>query len=153
MFEAPDYKGSEKLLDKAAIVTGGDSGIGRAVAVLFAREGADVAVLHLAEERDARETLAAIAHDEAGHADLAWEIVAWCCDQSGVELHRALRQTLRAAPQPDPWWNVSGDLVPELTAHGWPGSDAWPALVARTRQEVADRLEQLVFRHDHPERT
>jgi hypothetical protein len=100
-----------------------------------------------------RETLAAIAHDEAGHADLAWEIVAWCCDQSGVELHRALRQTLRAAPQPDPWWNVSGDLVPELTAHGWPGSDAWPALVARTREEVAVRLEQLVFRHDHPERT
>ncbi|HST43783.1 MAG TPA: SDR family oxidoreductase [Luteimonas sp.] len=55
-FEAPDYKGSGKLDGMAAIVTGGDSGIGRAVAVLFAREGADVAVLYLDEHEDARET-------------------------------------------------------------------------------------------------
>ena len=55
-FEAPDYRGSGKLQGMAAIVTGGDSGIGRAVAVLFAREGADVAVLHLDEEQDARLT-------------------------------------------------------------------------------------------------
>ena len=57
---APDYAGSGKLEGMAAIVTGGDSGIGRAVAVLFAREGADVAVLHLAEDVDARETVAAV---------------------------------------------------------------------------------------------
>lgn len=56
-FEAPGYKGSGKLEGLAAIVTGGDSGIGRAVAVLFAREGADVAVVHLPDEqRDAEET-------------------------------------------------------------------------------------------------
>src|SRR5690554_3407472 len=55
-FQAPDYTGSGKLEGMAAIVTGGDSGIGRAVAVLFAREGADVAVLHLAEDADAEET-------------------------------------------------------------------------------------------------
>ena len=55
-FEAPDYKGSGKLEGMAAIVTGGDSGIGRAVAVLFAREGADVAILHLDEHQDAKET-------------------------------------------------------------------------------------------------
>lgn len=55
-FLAPDYKGSGKLAGKRAIITGADSGIGRAVAVLFAREGADVAVLHLDEAADAKVT-------------------------------------------------------------------------------------------------
>ncbi|WP_228535872.1 SDR family oxidoreductase [Noviherbaspirillum malthae] len=55
-FMAPDYKGSGKLQNKVAIVTGGDSGIGRAVAVLYAREGADVAIVYLNEHDDARET-------------------------------------------------------------------------------------------------
>jgi NAD(P)-dependent dehydrogenase (short-subunit alcohol dehydrogenase family) len=56
-FIAPNYKGSGKLQDKAALITGGDSGIGRAVAVLYAREGADVAIVYLKEEEvDARET-------------------------------------------------------------------------------------------------
>lgn len=55
-FLAPDYTGSGKLEGMSAIVTGGDSGIGRAVAVLFAREGADVAVLHLDEAKDAAQT-------------------------------------------------------------------------------------------------
>jgi NAD(P)-dependent dehydrogenase (short-subunit alcohol dehydrogenase family) len=60
MYEAPSYKGSEKLLDKIALVTGGDSGIGRAVAVLFAREGADIAVAYLDEHDDAEETKRAV---------------------------------------------------------------------------------------------
>jgi len=55
-FEAPDYRGSGKLEGMATLVTGGDSGIGRAVAVLFAREGADVAIAYLSEDEDARET-------------------------------------------------------------------------------------------------
>ena len=59
-FMAPDYRGSGKLEGFAAIVTGGDSGIGRAVAVLFAREGADVAIVYLDSHRDARETKARI---------------------------------------------------------------------------------------------
>ncbi len=55
-FMAPDYRGSGKLQDMAALITGGDSGIGRAVAVLFAREGADVAIAYLDEHEDAFET-------------------------------------------------------------------------------------------------
>ncbi|BEP47544.1 SDR family oxidoreductase [Variovorax sp. V116] len=55
-FEAPDYKGSGKLEGMAALVTGGDSGIGRAVALLYAREGADVAIAYLDEDEDAEET-------------------------------------------------------------------------------------------------
>jgi NAD(P)-dependent dehydrogenase (short-subunit alcohol dehydrogenase family) len=57
---APGYRGSGKLDGMAAIVTGGDSGIGRAVAVLFAREGADVAVMYLDEHEDAETTRAAV---------------------------------------------------------------------------------------------
>lgn len=55
-FLAPDYCGSGKLAGMVAIITGGDSGIGRAVAVLYAREGADVAIVYLNEHEDANET-------------------------------------------------------------------------------------------------
>lgn len=51
-----DYKGSNKLKNKVALITGGDSGIGRSVAVHFAREGADLAIVYLSETTDAEET-------------------------------------------------------------------------------------------------
>lgn len=60
MYDAPFWKGSGKLEGKVALITGGDSGIGRAVAVLFAREGADVAVLYLNENSDAEQTKIAV---------------------------------------------------------------------------------------------
>lgn len=56
IYDNPEVKGCGKLRDKVAIITGGDSGIGRAVAVLFAKEGADVAIVYLNEEEDARQT-------------------------------------------------------------------------------------------------
>lgn len=60
MYDAPYYRGSGKLADMVAIITGGDSGIGRAAAVLFAREGADVAVVYLDEHEDAKITKQAV---------------------------------------------------------------------------------------------
>jgi len=56
LFDDPKRKGSDKLLDKIALVTGGDSGIGKAVAILFAKEGADIAIAYLNEHKDARDT-------------------------------------------------------------------------------------------------
>jgi NAD(P)-dependent dehydrogenase (short-subunit alcohol dehydrogenase family) len=60
-YEAPNYKGSGKLEGRVALITGGDSGIGRAVAVLYAREGADIAIVYLSQEQsDAEETRKAV---------------------------------------------------------------------------------------------
>lgn len=56
VFENVEFKGSGRLEGRVAMITGGDSGIGRAVAIAFAREGADVAIVFLHEETDARET-------------------------------------------------------------------------------------------------
>ena len=68
--DAPDYLGSEKLKGKVAIITGGDSGIGRAVAILFAREGADIAIAYLCEHTDAEATRSAVQNE--GRRCLLW---------------------------------------------------------------------------------
>lgn len=66
MSPAPDcgeesYQGSGRLTGKVAVITGGDSGIGRAVAIAYAREGADVLIAYLSEEEDATDTAKLVA--------------------------------------------------------------------------------------------
>jgi NAD(P)-dependent dehydrogenase (short-subunit alcohol dehydrogenase family) len=68
-FGEESYKGAGRLMGKAAIITGGDSGIGRAVALAFAREGADVLISYLNEEQDAQETCRVVR--EAGRTAIA----------------------------------------------------------------------------------
>lgn len=63
-YDNPAYRGSGKLANKRALISGGDSGIGRAVALAYAKEGADVAIVHLCEDSDALETQRAVQHLE-----------------------------------------------------------------------------------------
>lgn len=64
------YRGCDKLKDRVALITGGDSGIGRAIALAFAREGADVAISYLDEHEDAHETVRVV--EEAGRKAVAY---------------------------------------------------------------------------------
>jgi NAD(P)-dependent dehydrogenase (short-subunit alcohol dehydrogenase family) len=74
-WRAPKYRAAGKLAGKVALVTGADSGIGRAVAYLYAREGADVAIVHLAaEQRDAEETRKAIEEEGRKCLDLPGDL-------------------------------------------------------------------------------
>jgi hypothetical protein len=90
MYDAPYYIGSQKLKDKVAIITGGDSGIGRSVAVLFAREGADVAVLYLDEHDDAKTTQAAVEKEGRKCITISGDVAdAAFCRDAVVEVVRA----------------------------------------------------------------
>ena len=84
-FMAEGYKGSGKLEGMVAIITGGDSGIGRAVAVLYAREGADVAIFYLNEHEDAAETARCIEAEGRRCITVAGDVKDMAFCQDGVD--------------------------------------------------------------------
>lgn len=88
----PDYKSAGKLSGKTAIITGGDSGIGKSVAIYFAKEGADVAIVYLEEHEDAQETMQLIEAEgrkcllfagDIGNEDFCKDIVNKTIEQFG----------------------------------------------------------------------
>ncbi len=86
----PDHRGSGKLHGKVAMITGGDSGIGRAVAIAFAREGADVAIVYLNEHSDAHDTVALVEKEGRRALALAGDVgtPSWCFES----VERTLRE-------------------------------------------------------------
>jgi NAD(P)-dependent dehydrogenase (short-subunit alcohol dehydrogenase family) len=91
-WKAPEYRAADKLAGRRCLVTGGDSGIGRAVAWLFAREGADVAITHLPEEADDARTVVEAIRDELGRKAFALEVDLTDADAATAMVHRAAEQ-------------------------------------------------------------
>lgn len=114
-FEGAHYRAAQKLQGKVALITGGDSGIGRSVAVLFAREGARVAIIHLKEEqRDADETLQHITAAGGEALSIAGDI------RSATFCERAVARVLKSFGALDilvnnAAWQVRQDTLPEIT--------------------------------------
>lgn len=104
---AETYVGAGRLKDQVALVTGGDSGIGRAVAIAFAKEGADVAIAYLEEEEDARATCASIeacgrralsVATDVGSEDACRDLVARVVEEFG-SLHVLVNNAAEQHPQ------------------------------------------------------
>ena len=114
------YRGSGRLADRVALITGGDSGIGKAVAIAFAREGADVVVSYLgeAEDEDAADTVRWV--EEAGRRAIAVrgdiqdpEVCASLVERTVGELGRIDILVNNAA------WQDCGDRIEEMTTEEW----------------------------------
>ena len=103
----PRYKGSDRLKDKVALITGADSGIGRAVAALFAREGADIAILYLCEHDDAAKTKDIVEKEGRKAITIAGDVGdAHFCNE-------AVEQTVKEFGQIDILVNNAGEQHPD----------------------------------------
>ena len=99
----PRYPGSGRLKDKVALITGGDSGIGRAVAALFAREGADIAIVYLCEHEDAKKTKAIVEKEGRKAITIAGDV------GSTKFCEKAVEQTVRQLGKLDILVNNAGE--------------------------------------------
>lgn len=104
---APRYPGSGRLEGKVALITGADSGIGRAVAALFAREGADVAILYLCEHDDAAKTVKIVQGEGRSAIAIAGDVG----DKAFCE--RAVRETVEQLGRLDILVNNAGEQHPD----------------------------------------
>src|SRR5947199_800661 len=142
-WRAPKYKAAGKLEGKVALVTGGDSGIGRAVAYLYAREGADVAIVHLPEEqRDADETRRAIEEEGRRCLDLPGDLTdpQFCRD--------AVEQTVRELGRLDVLvsnaaWQNRKESLEEISDEEWHRT-------FRTNVDAYFHLSKAAVRHMQP---
>ncbi|HZX33714.1 MAG TPA: SDR family oxidoreductase [Rhodocyclaceae bacterium] len=118
-WRAPRYKAAGKLEGKVALVTGGDSGIGRAVAYLYAREGADVAIVHLPEEQqDGDETCRAIEGEGRRSLDIPGDLT------DPVFCREAVERTVRELGQLDilvsnAAWQNRKEGIEDITEDEW----------------------------------
>jgi NAD(P)-dependent dehydrogenase (short-subunit alcohol dehydrogenase family) len=103
----PRFKGSDRLKGKVALITGADSGIGRAVAALYAREGADIAILYLCEHDDAEKTKAIVEKEGRKAITIAGDIG----DKAFCE--RAVKQTVEQLGRLDILVNNAGEQHPD----------------------------------------
>jgi NAD(P)-dependent dehydrogenase (short-subunit alcohol dehydrogenase family) len=103
----PRYRGSDRLKDKVALITGADSGIGRATAALFAREGADIAIVYLCEHDDAAFTKKIVEKEGRKAITIAGDIG----DKAFCE--RAVRQTVDQLGKLDILVNNAGEQHPD----------------------------------------
>jgi len=103
----PRFKGSDRLKGKAALITGADSGIGRAIAALFAREGADVAIVYLCEHDDAAKTKSIVEKEGRKAITLAGDLGEKAfCDE-------AVMRTVQELGRPDILVNNAGEQHPD----------------------------------------
>ena len=103
----PKYPGSGRLKDKVALITGADSGIGRAVAALFAREGADIAILYLCEHDDAAKTKEIVEKEGRRAITIAGDVG----DKNFCE--KAVKQTIDELGRLDVLVNNAGEQHPD----------------------------------------
>jgi hypothetical protein len=100
-------------------------------------------------DRDARAALSVIARDETSHAQLAWDVVIWCCQEGGDRVPRQLLAALGRAPKSVSGPRFSEELADVLADHGWLGPQVWKDAFRQTLATVSRRVAALGASQGH----